>query len=117
MVSTNSDHGSALAPLEAHSMTGKRSNAWPLIRYERISRGLGLLVILISGAALLGWFSGSVMLKGVRSDYIPMAPNTSLVFLTFGAILAGFSFKSKRSINVIRAAALVALVLPATRLS
>jgi len=66
-------------------------NPWPIIRYERISQASGVLVVLISGAALVGWFTRSVTLKGIGAGYIPMAPNTALVFLLLGATLAIFS--------------------------
>src|SRR5882724_2435922 len=66
-------------------------NPWPIICYEPISQASGVLVVLISGAALVGWFTRSVTLKGIGAGYIPMAPNTALVFLLLGATLAIFS--------------------------
>src|SRR6266536_6531073 len=71
-------------------------SAWLLDRYGRISQACGVLVILIGTGALIGWFANSTTLKGIRSAYIPMAPNTALVFLLFGAcltIVGGKSFK------------------------
>src|SRR5260370_5411836 len=92
------------------------SNAWSLTKYQRISQACGLLVMLVSGAALIGWFSGSVVLKGIRSDYIPMAPNTALVFLLLGASLIILADKSNRSLYVIRLAIALAVALVVARM-
>ncbi len=85
-----------------------KSKAWPLSRYALISQACGLLVAIISGAALIGWFASSAALKGVRADYIPMAPNTALVFLCMAGILAIFLTKSKKYVWTARVAALAA---------
>src|SRR6266481_2393379 len=63
-------------------------SAWLLDRYRRISQACGALVMLIGAGVLIGWFTNSTTLKGIRSAYIPMAPNTALVFLLFGVCLA-----------------------------
>ena len=86
-------------------------------RYELVPRAFGLLVVLISGTALIGWFAGSVMLKGIRADYIPMAPSTALVFLMVGASLATFTATSKTSRLATRITAIMSALLAATRLS
>jgi PAS domain S-box-containing protein len=74
-------------------------------------------VVLVSGIALIGWFTDSVALKGIRAAYIPMAPNTALVFLMLGAILAAFGVTSKRFLLAARTAAFVAGALASIRLS
>ena len=88
-----------------------------MTRYELASRAFGSLVVLISGAALIGWFADSVILKGIRADYIPMAPNTALVFLMVGASLASLTATSKRYRLATRITAVMSAVLAATRLS
>ncbi len=93
------------------------SNAWSLTKYRRISQACGLLVMLFSGAALIGWFSGSAILKGIRSAYIPMAPNTALVFLVLGASLVILADQSIRFLYVIRLAIALALALVVARMS
>lgn len=93
------------------------SKAWSLTKYQRISQTCGLLVLLVSGAALIGWFSGSAILKGIRAGYIPMAPNTSLIFLVLGASLVILSDKSIRFLYVIRLAIALALALVVARMS
>ncbi len=60
--------------------------------------------MIVSGAALIGWFSGSVILKGIRPAYIPMAPNTALVFLLLGGSLIILADKSIRFLYLIRTA-------------
>jgi hypothetical protein len=92
-------------------------NPWPISRYEHISQALGLLVLLISGAALVGWFIGSMTLKGIGAGYIPMAPNTALVFLLLGAILATFSNKSTRVLSVARLVIVLAMAMVVARMS
>src|SRR5260370_13685126 len=93
------------------------SKAWSLSKYQRISQACGLLVMLVSGAALIGWFRGSLLLKGIRSSYIPMAPNTALVFLVLGASLVILADKSIRLLYVIRLAIALALALVVARMS
>ena|SRR5438132_7452652 len=94
-----------------------KSNPWPMSRYETISRACGVLVVMISGAALAGWFTDSVTLKGVSVGYIPMAPNTALVFLLLGTTLAVFTGSSKKFLSFARAGAVVAVALVIVRLS
>jgi two-component system, cell cycle sensor histidine kinase and response regulator CckA len=94
-----------------------KSNPWPLSAYERASRACGLLVVIISGAALTGWFTGSVTLKGIRAGYIPMAPNTALMFVLLGASLATFRSKSRKFLFAVRTTAVVAAGLALIRLS
>src|SRR5438309_2108234 len=57
----------------------------PSLGLRRGSRACGAAVVLIGGAALLGWATDNSRLLGLRADYIPMAPNTALVFLVLGA--------------------------------
>ena len=94
-----------------------KSNAWPLTRYQRISQACGISVMLVSGAALTGWFIGSVTLKGIRSSYIPMAPNSALVFLLLGASLALVATGSVRFLFLIRLAVVLAVTLVVARMS
>jgi two-component system cell cycle sensor histidine kinase/response regulator CckA len=78
------------------------SHAWSLTRYQRVSQACGLLVMSVSTAALIGWLVESVVLKGFRQGYHPMAPNTALVFLLLGASLTIVADKSIRSLYTIR---------------
>src|SRR2546426_12476628 len=89
---------------------------WPIQRYDRISQLFGLLILAIAGAAKIGWFIGSDMLRGIRPNYIPMAPNTALLFLVLGAMLVIFSDKSRKSIAIVRTVAALAALLVAARL-
>ena len=67
---------------------------WLLSRHARLSQAFGVGVILISVAALIGWFSESALLKGIHPSYIPMAPNTALAFALLGASIIFISNKS-----------------------
>ena len=77
-------------------------NAGILNRFQRVSQVCGLLVVLFSGAALIGWFNGSVTLKSIRPGYIPMAPNTALLFLLLGACLTIIAARSTRVLYIVR---------------
>jgi len=77
-------------------------NDWLLDRYGRISQACGVLVMLIAAVALIGWFINSPSLKGIRSAYIPMAPNTALVFLLFGVSLTIIGSRSLKFLHIIR---------------
>jgi len=89
----------------------------PIGRYESISRICGLLVVAISATALVGWFTGSVILRGLHSSYIPMAPNTSVIFILMGVFLAAFRVSPVRFLNVMRLAALLSIVIVSARLT
>nr|WP_319376510.1 ATP-binding protein [uncultured Methanoregula sp.] len=54
---------------------------------ERVSRGCGILAVIIGCLGLLGWISSSRVLTGVRTDYIPMAPNTAVIVILLGISL------------------------------
>ncbi|WP_435009125.1 sensor histidine kinase [Tundrisphaera lichenicola] len=53
--------------------------------YRRGTQGAGTLVVLVAVGALLGWATGDPFLLGLRSIYIPMAPNTALAFVVLGS--------------------------------
>ncbi|QDV34481.1 sensor histidine kinase [Tautonia plasticadhaerens] len=53
----------------------------------RIALGCGVASATLATAALIGWATGRPALMGIREDYIPMAPNTALGFLTLGIAL------------------------------
>lgn len=91
--------------------------AWLLAKYPRVSQVGGALVILISTAALIGWFTGSTLLKGIGSTYIPMAPNTAFVLAVIGLALIGISSRSLRFPRLTRGAIGVASVLVVARMS
>jgi len=50
----------------------------------RATRWCGLAVLIVGTAALVGWATKQPVLLGLRSSYIPMAPNTALAFVVLG---------------------------------
>lgn len=94
-----------------------RPYPWPITRYRRISQSCGGLGLLIGAAALAGWFTGSVALRGVRAAYIPMAPNTAIVFILTGSVLVFAASGSRRILLAARIAISLAITLAAARLS
>ena len=53
--------------------------------YKRITTGCGLAVAAIGAIVIAGWFLGSHELTAIHADYIPMAPNTALLFVLVGS--------------------------------
>jgi PAS domain S-box-containing protein len=90
---------------------------WLLARHPRASQACGIVVILISLAVLIGWFSGSTVLKAISSAYIPMAPNTAVAFALIGFALIVISTRSHRFSTLARAATVIAAVLVVSRMS
>jgi PAS domain S-box-containing protein len=74
-------------------------------------------MLLIASAALVGWFSGSVALRGIKPTYVPMAPNTALVFIALGALLATFARNSRGFLIAARVAAILPIILVGARFS
>jgi PAS domain S-box-containing protein len=94
-----------------------RSKAWPISRYELISRICALLVTAVGIAALLGWFTGSVRLRALRIGYIPMAPNTALLFILLSLLLATFRNISSSSVTIVRLGASLTVIVVIARLA
>ena len=55
--------------------------------YRRATQASGAFVALAGVAVLAGWMTGEPILLGLRSNYIPMAPNTALAFIVLGVAL------------------------------
>jgi PAS domain S-box-containing protein len=90
---------------------------WLLAKHPRASQACGMFVILISIAALIGWFSGSTLLKAINSAYIPMAPNTAVAFALLGLALIVISTRSRRLSILARVATVIAAILVVSRMS
>jgi PAS domain S-box-containing protein len=88
-----------------------------LSKHPRVSQACGVLVMLISVAALTGWFIEHPILKGIHSSYIPMAPNTAMVFMLLGGTLVLVGTKSFRFAIAIRVVTVIAAVLVVARMS
>ncbi len=90
---------------------------WLLASYPRVSQLCGVAVIVLSAAVLVGWFTDSALLKGIRAAYIPMAPNTAVVFALIGLALVVIGNRSLKFSLLARIATLVAAVLVVARMS
>lgn len=73
--------------------------------------------MLVGSTALIGWFIDNAALKGIHRSYIPMAPNTAVVFLVLGAVLINLSNRSVTRLWLARAAILAAGVFIVARIS
>lgn len=83
---------------------------------ELVSHLCGLLILVISGAAVVGWFIGSAPLRSIGKGFIPMAPNTALAFLLLGLILLLFKSDSTRFLLFARVVLVVVIAVVAARL-
>ncbi|MCA1642007.1 MAG: bifunctional diguanylate cyclase/phosphodiesterase [Acidobacteria bacterium] len=88
----------------------------PIKHYELIPQVCGRLVTALGGGALVGWFVGSPTLRGFRAGYIPMAPNTALVFLLVGLLIAALPRMSPNTARLARAGAILTAALVSARL-
>ena len=55
--------------------------------FARLRAVCGLVVVMIGASTLAGWGIGERSLSGIRSDFMPMAPNTAVGFLLLGSTL------------------------------
>jgi two-component system NtrC family sensor kinase len=62
----------------------------------RLKAVSGLVVAVIGLSALVGWGTGQRLLSSVRTDYMPMAPNTAVAFLLLGIALVALPDDSGR---------------------
>ncbi len=72
----------------------------------------GTITALIGGLVLVGWGWGWDVLTSVRTDYIPMAPNTALLFILLGiAVVVGAVWPANRVIrSSVQCAGLLTLI-------
>ncbi|MFN2564473.1 MAG: ATP-binding protein [Gemmatimonadaceae bacterium] len=84
--------------------------------YARAARLGGLAVAAVGGLALAGWVTGSAFLKGGSPSFIPMAPNTGLLFVALGLAVTACA-GSGAGIRFARVAAAGALAVSGARLA
>jgi PAS domain S-box-containing protein len=77
----------------------------------------GAAVALIGATALAGWLSGSRALTAFGASYIPMAPNTGVLFLLLGVSLAVLTAPHRHARLFARCAVAAALVVAAAHLA
>lgn len=58
---------------------------------RRVTQICGGIVFSFGVTTLLGWISGMRLLASIRSNYVPMAPNTASVFIILGGTLFIFA--------------------------
>ncbi len=75
----------------------------------------GMLAVFIAVIALIGWFTDLRQLTGVRSDYIPMAPNTALLFIALGFSLYIFLLEKSWSYLFVRLCTIPVMIISAFR--
>src|SRR6266576_2582876 len=90
---------------------------WLLAEYPRLSQACGLPVMIISMAALIALFTNSAVLKGIHGAFIPMAPNTAIVFLLTGASLIVIGSRAERFLKITRVTIVIACILVVARMS
>ncbi|HUF27700.1 MAG TPA: ATP-binding protein [Gemmatimonadaceae bacterium] len=94
--------------------------AWTVLASRAAPSGAGtiggVLLIAIGLTTLAGWFAGLRPLTAVRPDYIPVAPNTALLFVVLGAVLCATERTSRGAAVFARGAIAFALVVAGSRL-
>ncbi|MFN2532895.1 MAG: ATP-binding protein [Pyrinomonadaceae bacterium] len=91
------------------------SEKWTLRTYATVSQTCGVFAAIVAGIALSGWFAGSDVLRGVKPGYIPMAPNTALLFLLLGTLLVMLPLQ--RAMQFVRFGAIIILLIATARLA
>ena len=71
--------------------------------FDWIIRLSALIIFALGLLALIGWFSGRMILSSFRADYIPMAPNTALsfIFLSIALCLSLGSIQWRKRATII----------------
>lgn len=68
-------------------------------KYEQIivwiTRTLCISAILIGFLVILGWTVGNIFLMGIKITYVPMAPNTAVLFIALGTVCYLLTTKTK----------------------
>ena len=82
-----------------------------VLRLKAASRAGGVVLVLLGGAVLLGWWLHVSALVRVSSAYAPMKPNTALCFVALGLTLALQQARSERALGFAKACAWLVLVL------
>ncbi|MCL5421159.1 MAG: PAS domain S-box protein, partial [Nitrospirae bacterium] len=86
-----------------------------LIPFKFFSQLCGLIAAGLGVVAIVGWLTGWRILSGIRTDYIPMAPNTALSFIVLGISLCALLTERKRGLTLSRIGATVIFVLSLIR--
>jgi two-component system cell cycle sensor histidine kinase/response regulator CckA len=84
--------------------------------YTRTAQIGGLCVAAIGGAALVGWATGSRVLKAGGSGFIPVAPNTAILFVLLGVGLAMAAVSLRPARVFVRLAIAVSFIAAGARL-
>ncbi|MFN2563534.1 MAG: PAS domain-containing protein [Gemmatimonadaceae bacterium] len=85
--------------------------------YTRATQLGGLTVAAIGGLALAGWATGSAVLKAGSPGFIPMAPNTGLLFVALGLAVVAMAASSRAGIRFARGAAAGTVLVSGARLA
>lgn len=73
--------------------------------------GCSLVTAGISSTALAGWIAGFRILASLRPDYLPMAPNTALLFIVLSIGLAVLASEQPRGTYYVRLITAVVLII------
>jgi PAS domain S-box-containing protein len=99
-----------LERIEDQAMIKKIFEAKQKTRLGRMTAVSGGLTMIAGAVALLGWISGLRILASLRSDYIPMAPDSAVLFILFGSILLSGTYQPNRQIYRSFTIAIVCLI-------
>lgn len=84
--------------------------------FPRLTRFCGLTILFVGAAALVGWRTRIPVLVGIRSSYIPMAPNTALAFIVMGLGLMAVVGRGRIALSLAGSGAVVVMLVGALSL-
>lgn len=64
------------------------------LSFEFLKKIQGVIIISIGLIGLIGWISNNILLASYNIGYIPMAPDTAILFVIFGLFLLANFYKS-----------------------
>lgn len=70
-----------------------------------------VIVLLISSSALTGWLTGIDLLKGISSEYVPMAPNTALLFILISVSILLLSLRPSSRNRLVKVTACLVILM------
>lgn len=86
-----------------------------VISFKFSSQLCGTIAAVLGALAIVGWLMGWDVLTGIRTDYIPMAPNTALSFIILGISFCVLVTEKKQGLKLSKVGAAIVFVLSLIR--
>lgn len=86
-----------------------------VISFKFSSQLCGTIAAVLGALAIVGWLMEWDVLTGIRTDYIPMAPNTALSFIILGISFCVLVTEKKQGLKLSKVGAAIVFVLSLIR--